>query len=150
MQKSPFFIRKKAFYRCKSVEIYQKIKCSDLTEAFELDLPKTPGNIDLCLSENAKPQTKKTGKVYIKHSLIQAVRTERGLRQRIVLTLGRLSVDRIYWKDLATHQRSTVVWTNKKKEIWGKRISGIPEMRHLQIYKKLGVNNPLKNQPIKM
>jgi len=53
-------------------------------------------------------------------------------------------------EDLATHQRSTVVWTNKKKETWGKRVSGTPEMRHLQIYEKLGVNNPLKDQLIKI
>ncbi len=53
-------------------------------------------------------------------------------------------------EDLATHQRSTVIWTNKKKETWGKRVSGTPEIRHLQLYGKLGVSHPLKDQLIKM
>jgi len=49
----------------------------------------------------SKTRNKKTGKVYIKHSLVESVRTERGPRQRQVLTLGQLSVDRQHWKDLA-------------------------------------------------
>ena len=47
---------------------------------------------------------------------------------------------------LATHQRSTVIWINKEKQTWSKRVSGTPEMRHLQIYGKLGITNPLKDQ----
>jgi len=47
---------------------------------------------------------------------------------------------------LVSHQRSTIIWTNKEKETWSKRVSGTPEMRHLQIYGKLGVINPLKDQ----
>jgi transposase len=47
---------------------------------------------------------------------------------------------------LASHQRSTIIWTNKEKETWSKRVSGTPEMRHLQIYGKLGITNPLKDQ----
>jgi len=53
-------------------------------------------------------------------------------------------------EDLASHRRSTVTWTNKEKETWSKRVSGTPEMRHLQIYGKLGTGNPLKDQLIKM
>ena len=51
---------------------------------------------------------------------------------------------------LASHQRSTIIWSNKEKETWSKRVSGTPEMRHLQIYGKLGINNPLKDQLIEM
>ena len=49
----------------------------------------------------SKTRNKKSGKVYIKHSLVESVRTERGPRQRLVLTLGRLAVDRVHWKELA-------------------------------------------------
>ena len=49
----------------------------------------------------SKTKNKKTGKVYIKHSLIESVRTERGPRQRVVMTLGLLSLDRSLWKSLA-------------------------------------------------
>jgi len=49
----------------------------------------------------SKTTNKKTGKIYIKHSLIESVRTERGPRQRVVMTLGRLSLDRSLWKSLA-------------------------------------------------
>ena len=51
---------------------------------------------------------------------------------------------------LASHQRSTIIWTNKEKETWSKRVSGMPEMRHLQIYKKLGIRNPLSDQLTEM
>lgn len=46
---------------------------------------------------------------------------------------------------LASHQRNTIIWTNKEKETWSKRVSCIPEMRHLQIYSQLGIRNPLKD-----
>lgn len=49
----------------------------------------------------SKTKNKKTGKVYIKHSLVESVRTERGPRQRLVMTLGKLDLDRNQWKDLA-------------------------------------------------
>ena len=49
----------------------------------------------------SKTRNKKTGKVYLKHALVESVRTERGPRQRVVLTLGVLNVEREYWKDLA-------------------------------------------------
>ncbi len=49
----------------------------------------------------SKTKNKKTGKVYIKHSLVESVRTKRGPRQRLVMTLGQLDIDKSLWKDLA-------------------------------------------------
>ena len=49
----------------------------------------------------SKTKNKKTGKVYIKHSLVESVRTERGPRQRLVMSLGKIELDRSQWKDLA-------------------------------------------------
>ena len=49
----------------------------------------------------SKTKNKKTDKVYIKHSLVESVRTERGPRQRLVMTLGKLELDRSLWKELA-------------------------------------------------
>lgn len=49
----------------------------------------------------SKTKNKKTGKVYIKHTLVESVRTERGPRQRLVMTLGRLTLDKSLWKELA-------------------------------------------------
>lgn len=42
-----------------------------------------------------------TGKVYVYHRLMEAVRTPKGPRQRIVLNLGRLELPRDQWKILA-------------------------------------------------
>ena len=49
----------------------------------------------------SKTTNKKTGKVYIKHTLVKSIRTERGPRQRVVMGLGKLSIDRSLWPDLA-------------------------------------------------
>ncbi len=49
----------------------------------------------------SKTTNKKTGKVYIKHTLVESVRTEKGPRQRVVLTLGTLLLTRSLWKELA-------------------------------------------------
>lgn len=49
----------------------------------------------------SKTKNKKTGKVYIKHSLVESLRTERGPRQRLVMSLGKIELDRSQWKDLA-------------------------------------------------
>jgi len=49
----------------------------------------------------SKTKNKKTGKVYVKHVLIESVRTPRGPRQRTVLTLGTLELAREQWKPLA-------------------------------------------------
>ena len=52
---------------------------------------------------NQKLLIKKTGKVYIKHTLVESVRTDKGPRQRSVLTLGQLKLDRSLWKSLANN-----------------------------------------------
>ena len=49
----------------------------------------------------SKTTNKKTGKVYVKHTLVESIRTEKGPRQRIIMTLGKLKLDRSLWKDLA-------------------------------------------------
>ena len=48
-----------------------------------------------------KTKNKKTGKIYIKHQLVQSYRTESGPRQRIVMNLGKLDLDRSEWRKLA-------------------------------------------------
>ena len=48
-----------------------------------------------------KQSNKKTGEVYIKHKLVESVRTEKGPRQRVIMPLGTLTVQRIDWKRLA-------------------------------------------------
>jgi len=54
----------------------------------------------------SKTKNKKTGKIYIKHTLVESIRTERGPRQRLVMTLGELSLDRSLWKSLALAMES--------------------------------------------
>ncbi len=49
----------------------------------------------------SKTKNKKTGTVYLKHTLVESVRTEKGPRQRLVMTLGRLNLERSLWKELA-------------------------------------------------
>ena len=49
----------------------------------------------------SKTTNRKTGKVYVKHVLVESVRTERGPRQRNVMTLGSLELPRELWKPLA-------------------------------------------------
>jgi hypothetical protein len=44
---------------------------------------------------------------------------------------------------LQTHRRSTITWKNRKGETWHKRLSSSAEARHLQIYGKLGIEDPL-------
>ena len=44
---------------------------------------------------------RETGKVYVYHRLMEAVRTPKGPRQRIVLNLGQFEVPRDQWKVLA-------------------------------------------------
>ncbi len=61
----------------------------------------------------SKTRNKKTDKVYIKHSLVESVRTERGPRQRLVLTLGQLTVGREHWKDLASSLEAFLTGTQE-------------------------------------
>ena len=49
-------------------------------------------------SKTTNPQT---GKAYVKHTLVESIRTESGPRQRLVMTLGQLTLDRSMWKELA-------------------------------------------------
>ena len=46
-------------------------------------------------------KNRKTGAVYIKHQLVESIRTESGPRQRVVMDLGHLDIDRSRWKSLA-------------------------------------------------
>ncbi len=48
-----------------------------------------------------KTKNKKTGKVYIKHQLVESYRTEKGPRQRVVMNLGKLKLPRPEWRKLA-------------------------------------------------
>lgn len=61
----------------------------------------------------SKTKNKKTGKVYIKHALVESVRTERGPRQRTVLTLGRLTLEKEYWKDLTSALEACLTGTEE-------------------------------------
>ena len=48
-----------------------------------------------------KIKNKKTGEIYVEHKLVMSVRTEKGPRQRVVMPLGTLTIERIDWKRLA-------------------------------------------------
>jgi len=48
-----------------------------------------------------RTKNKKTGKVYVKHQLVEAYRTQKGPRQRVVMNLGRLKVPKSDWRKLA-------------------------------------------------
>ncbi len=47
-----------------------------------------------------KTKNKKTGREYIKHALVESVRTEKGPRQRTVMQLGRLKLPKELWPEL--------------------------------------------------
>ena len=49
----------------------------------------------------SKTKNKKTGEVYIKHQLVASVRTEKGPRNKVIMSLGTLVIPRIDWKRLA-------------------------------------------------
>jgi len=49
----------------------------------------------------SKTINKKTGEVYVKHQLVASVRTSKGPRNRIIMSLGTLTIPRIDWKRLA-------------------------------------------------
>lgn len=48
-----------------------------------------------------KTKNKKTGAVYVTHRLVESYRTEKGSRQRIIMHLGTLTIDKSKWKKLA-------------------------------------------------
>ena len=47
-----------------------------------------------------KTRNKKTGREYIKHALVESLRTEKGPRQRTIMQLGRLKLHKKYWPQL--------------------------------------------------
>jgi transposase len=49
----------------------------------------------------AKTKNQKTGEIYLKHQLVESYRTEKGPRQRVILNLGQLSLDKRQWRRLA-------------------------------------------------
>ncbi|MHB1336813.1 MAG: IS1634 family transposase [Candidatus Humimicrobiaceae bacterium] len=49
----------------------------------------------------SKTKNKKTGEVYIKHQLVEAYRSQKGPRQRVVLNLGQVSINKKDWRRLA-------------------------------------------------
>ena len=48
-----------------------------------------------------RTKNKKTGKIYIKHQLVESYRTEAGPRQRIVMNLGKINLEKSDWRRLA-------------------------------------------------
>ena len=48
-----------------------------------------------------KTINKKTCEVYIKHPLVESYRSPKGPRQRVVLNLGRINIERKDWRRLA-------------------------------------------------
>ena len=46
-------------------------------------------------------KNKKTGKIYIKHRLVESYTTDSGSRQRTVMELGKLDLPKSEWKKLA-------------------------------------------------
>jgi len=49
-------------------------------------------------------------------------------------------------EQLSTHQRNTVIFTDADNKIHHLRVSGMPEKEHLEIYRLLGVKDPLKRR----
>ena len=48
-----------------------------------------------------KTKNKKTGKIYIKHQLVESYRTATGPRQRVIMNLGKLDLAKSEWRRLA-------------------------------------------------
>jgi len=48
-----------------------------------------------------KTYNKKTDETYINHKLVESVWTEKGSRQRVIMSLGQLTLPRSEWKKLA-------------------------------------------------
>jgi len=55
-----------------------------------------------------KTRNKKTGKEYIKHTLVESVRTEKGPRQRTVMQLGQLNLPKETWPLLIAELESRI------------------------------------------
>lgn len=90
----------------------------------------------------SKTTNKKTGKIYIKHSLVESVRTEKGPRQRVVMTLGRLTLDRTLWKSLAFALES---YLNGEQEVEHLDLFDLPETLIEEItFQRAAINNKRK------
>ena len=70
-----------------------------------------------------KTYHKKNGNTYIKHKLVESKRTEAGVRQNVIMGLGKLDIPRRDWKKLAhalesilTGQESLL--SDKDRDIW--------------------------------
>jgi len=72
----------------------------------------------------SKTRNRKTGKVYVKHTLVESVRTEKGPRQRLVMTLGELRLDRSLWKELANALES---YLNGEQEVENLYLFELPQ-----------------------
>ena len=94
----------------------------------------------------SKTKNKKTGKIYIKHSLVESIRTERGPRQRLVMTLGQLSLDRSLWKSLAFAMES---YLHGQQELEHINIFGLSDELIEEItFQRTAINNIRKNELI--
>jgi transposase len=90
-----------------------RVECSALIFSIRPCISHWPIYCTFMYIKESKTRNKKTGKVYIKHSLVESIRTERGPRQRIVLTLGQLTIEREHWKDLANSLEAFLTGTQK-------------------------------------
>ncbi len=91
--------------------------------------------------KETKKRNKGYDKVFISHRLIESYRTERGPRQRTILSLGKLDLSRSQWKILA----------NRIEDIVFGQTSLLPideDIEQLaQHYAGLIIHNELLNQP---
>lgn len=55
-----------------------------------------------------KTINKKTKKEYIKHSLVESIRTEKGVRHRTIMQLGKLGIPRELWEELIAELESRI------------------------------------------
>ena len=69
-----------------------------------------------------KTRNKKTGAEYIKHALVESVRTDKGPRQRTIMQLGHLKLGKKYWPQLIAELECRISW-QPTLEISGAKIS---------------------------
>jgi len=73
----------------------------------------------------------KKGKKYIQHQLVESIRTPNGPRQRLLLNMGFLDLDRDHWKELANaieselHGQKSLFPTNSEIEKFAKHYAGV-------------------------
>jgi len=80
------------------------MKCSDLINyiyKINVDMAVTLLYYVSMFIRESKTRNKKTGEVYVKHQLVEAYRTDKGPRQRVILNLGQVSIGRKDWRRLA-------------------------------------------------